>query len=98
MEKVLYETNVLGSKGQRGRVDKTLAQEFGWGKHTFETCYINFEGKTINDSNPLRDNYVIVRSNGCIYSSDLGILIILTADPDDLISHTMKSFKKEEKE
>ena len=45
----------------------------------------------------MTDNYVIVRSNGCIYSSDIGILIILTADPDDLISHTMKSFKKEDK-
>jgi len=97
MEKILYETSVLGSKGQRGRVDKTLAQEFGWGRHTFETCYINFEGNTVNDSNPLKENYVIVRSNGCIYSSDIGILIILTADPDDLISHTMKSFKKEDK-
>lgn len=97
MEKIIYETNVLGSKGQRGRIDKTLAQEFGWGRHTFESCYINFEGKTINDSDPLRGNYVIIRSNGCIYSSDVGILIILTSDPDDLISHTMKSFKKEEK-
>ena len=35
MEKVDYQTNTLGSKGQRSRIDKTLAQEFGWGKHTF---------------------------------------------------------------
>ena len=31
MEKVFHETSVLGSKGQRGRKDVSLAQEFGWG-------------------------------------------------------------------
>lgn len=97
MEKVDYQTSTLGFKGQGSRVDKAIAQEFGWGKHTFESCYINFDGKTINNCNQNTNNYTIIRSNGCIYSSDVGILLILTSDPDDLISHTMKSFKKEEK-